>query len=253
MFAAEADINTYFYVQVGTSLTGIGELILDTDGALSLRPPSDKSQYFLSMADFETLRREYDSVATWWKALAIASTLAGAAALCWVGLRYYRHLKVRWDQEQESREFARRQTEALRLHGNEAGPDATQNGADSDTRNICVICLSQPRDCILLDCGHVCCCYVCCQSMPQRKCPICRQNVVRVLPFYQSWGTCVMTQPYDLRVLLYLTNCASFTPQRSKNDALLIGRLMRIKTYWANIFSQWGMSFWTCRKKNLRI
>ncbi|XP_041848067.1 mitochondrial ubiquitin ligase activator of nfkb 1-A [Melanotaenia boesemani] len=168
-------------LKVGTTVTGVGELMVDTDGALSLRPPSDGSQYFLSIADFETLRRENDSVAAWWKALVVASALAGVAVLFWAGIRYYRHLKVRWEQEQETREFARRQAEAVRLRSNEASED----GADHDTGNICVICLSQPRDCILLDCGHVCCCYVCFHTLPQRKCPICRQNIVRVLPFYQ--------------------------------------------------------------------
>ncbi|KAM6918182.1 mitochondrial ubiquitin ligase activator of nfkb 1-A [Xenentodon cancila] len=173
-------------LKVGTTLTGIGELILDTDGTVCLRPPSDNSQYFLSMADFEILRREYDSIANWWKALTIASVLAGAATLFWVGLRFYRHLKDRWQREQESREFARLQAEALRPPVHESGPDAAQNGAGDDARNVCVICLSQPRDCILLDCGHVCCCYVCFQSLPRRRCPICRRNIVRVLPFFQS-------------------------------------------------------------------
>ncbi|XP_072219148.1 mitochondrial ubiquitin ligase activator of nfkb 1-A [Leuresthes tenuis] len=165
-------------LKVGTTITGVGELILDTDGTLSLRPPSDSSQYFLSMADFETLRRENDNMAAWWKVLAVASALAGAAVFFWASLRYYRHLKARWEQDKENREFARRQTEALELPATEA----PQDGADN---HVCVICLSQPRDCILLDCGHVCCCHVCFLALHRRTCPICRQDVVRVLPFYQ--------------------------------------------------------------------
>ncbi|KAF6728499.1 Mitochondrial ubiquitin ligase activator of nfkb 1-A [Oryzias melastigma] len=168
-------------LKVGTTLTGIGELILDMEGNLCLRPPSDNSQYFLSSADFETVCKENYLVAFWWKTLAAASALAGAAVLLWVALRYYKHLKRRWESEQESQEFARLQAEAARLRANdrEAAPNEAHSG------NECVICLTHPRDCILLECGHVCCCYVCFQSLPRRKCPICRQDIVRVLPFYQ--------------------------------------------------------------------
>uniref|UniRef100_A0A3Q0R7R3 RING-type E3 ubiquitin transferase n=1 Tax=Amphilophus citrinellus TaxID=61819 RepID=A0A3Q0R7R3_AMPCI len=141
----------------------IGELTLDTDGILTLQPPSNGSQYFLSTADFKTLRGENEILAFWWKVLGITSALAGAAVLFWVGLRYYRQLKLRWE-----------------LHTNVTGPDDHQ-----DTANLCVICLNQPRNCVLLDCGHMCCCYTCYQALPQRKCPICRQNIVRVLPLYQ--------------------------------------------------------------------
>ncbi|KAM9719566.1 mitochondrial ubiquitin ligase activator of nfkb 1-A [Menidia menidia] len=168
-------------LKVGTTLTGVGEVILDTDGNLSLRPPSDGSQYFLSMADFETLRRENDNMAAWWKVLLVASALAGSAVLFWAGLRYYRHLKVRWEREKENREFVRRQNQDARLRSDGADED----GADDGSGNACVICLSRPRDCILLDCGHVCCCHSCFRALHHRKCPICRQDIVRVLPFYQ--------------------------------------------------------------------
>lgn len=170
---------------MGTTLTGVGKLRLDAEGVLHLQPPSDGSQYFLSMTDFETLRMENYSMAVWWKVLAVASALTGAAVLLWAGLRYYRHLKNIWEQEREVREFANLRAEAARLRANEARPEAPADEVNDYPRNVCVICLDQPRDCILLDCGHVCCCHVCFLALPQRNCPICRQNIVRVLPFYQ--------------------------------------------------------------------
>lgn len=177
-------INIPLFLQVGTALTGVGELILDTDGALSLRPPSNGSQYFLSMVDFDTLRGEQESTAVWWKVLTIASALAGAAVLLWVGRRYYYQLKVRWEREHERREFERLQTEALSGRTSVTGAEA-HNARDEDyIENACVICLSRPRNCILLDCGHVCCCYNCFQALPHRQCPICRQEIKRVVPIY---------------------------------------------------------------------
>lgn len=169
---------------MGTTLTGVGEIILDTDGTLSLGPPSNGSQYFLSITDFDTLRREQESTAVWWKVLAIVSTLAGAAVLLWVGRRYYHILKVRWEQERERREFERLQAEVPRAHAQLTDPEAPQDGAEEHILNSCVICLSQPRNCILLDCGHVCCCHSCYQALPHRRCPICRQDISRVVPLY---------------------------------------------------------------------
>uniref|UniRef100_A0A3Q1FTD6 RING-type E3 ubiquitin transferase n=1 Tax=Acanthochromis polyacanthus TaxID=80966 RepID=A0A3Q1FTD6_9TELE len=169
-------------LKVGTTLTGVGELILDIDGTLNLRPPSNGSKYFLTLGDFDTLRGEKESEVFCWKTLAVTFALAGAAVLVWVGLRYYRCLQVRWEQEKERREFERLQTEAPRQLVT-VGPEAV---GDNHTDNICVICLTQPRNCILLDCGHVCCCYTCYQALPQRKCPICRQRINRVVPIYHT-------------------------------------------------------------------
>lgn len=177
-------LETEEMLKVGTALTGVGELILDTDGTLNLRPPSNGSEYFLSIADFDTLRGEQEMTAIFWKVLAITTALAGAAVLLWVGRRYYHQVKVRWEQEQERREFERLRAEGERTRTSAAGARASREGAEENVENPCVICLSQPRNCILLDCGHVCCCHSCYQALPHRRCPICRQNISRVLPLY---------------------------------------------------------------------
>uniref|UniRef100_G3PQJ3 RING-type E3 ubiquitin transferase n=1 Tax=Gasterosteus aculeatus aculeatus TaxID=481459 RepID=G3PQJ3_GASAC len=176
----KGQLETEEMLKVGTTLTGVGELMLDVDGTLNLRPPSNGSQYFLSITDFDTLLGEQQSAALWWKALAVGSALVGAAVLAWVGRRYYSHLKVRWEREQERREFERLQADGSRA----AGRDTPQGGAEELLENACVICLSQPRNCILLDCGHVCCCHSCFQAFPHRRCPICRQSISRVVPLY---------------------------------------------------------------------
>lgn len=180
----KGQLETEEMLKVGTTLTGVGELILDLDGTLNLRPPSDGSQYFLSITDFDTLLGEQESTALRWKALAIASALAGAAVLLWVGRRYYCELKVRWEREQERRAFERLQSEGSRARASVSGSETPQVGAEEHIDNACVICLSQPRNCILLDCGHVCCCHSCYQSFPHRRCPICRQSISRVVPLF---------------------------------------------------------------------
>ncbi|CAB1317119.1 unnamed protein product [Coregonus sp. 'balchen'] len=182
----KGQLETEEMLKVGATLTGVGELILDTDRVLKLRPPTDGSEYFLSSADFESLRLEQEGQAVVWQVLASVFALAGAAVLFWVGRRYYRSLRVRWDQERLRREFER-----LGAGGIGAGSTsgATQEGAGEQVtplENACVICLTQPRSCVLLDCGHVCCCYSCYQALPQPTCPICRQAIKRVVPVYQA-------------------------------------------------------------------
>lgn len=166
---------------MGATLTGVGELILDTDDTLNLRPPTNGAQYFLTTMDAEALRHELEDEAIWWKVLAVGTILAGAAVLLWVGRRYYNHLKVQREWEQLRREYERLRAEAQTAAG-VRDPEGLQN--ENHIQNGCVICLDQPRDCILLDCGHVCCCHRCYMALPQRICPICRQSINRVVPLF---------------------------------------------------------------------
>ncbi|XP_023261173.1 mitochondrial ubiquitin ligase activator of nfkb 1-A-like [Seriola lalandi dorsalis] len=180
----KGQLETEEMLKVGATLTGVGELILDTDDTLNLRPPSNSAQYFLSITDSDALRHDLEDMAVWWKALTIASALAGAAVLLWVGRRYYNHLKVQREWEQLRREHERRRAEARREPAAAADSEALQDVGENHIENACVICLCQPRDCILLDCGHVCCCHSCYQALPRRLCPICRQNISRVVPLF---------------------------------------------------------------------
>ncbi|XP_058492624.1 mitochondrial ubiquitin ligase activator of nfkb 1-A [Solea solea] len=175
----KGQLETEEMLKVGTILTGVGELILEKDGTLNLRPPTNSAPYFLSIKDFNTLRQNRENVAFWWKALAIASALATTFALFWVGRSYYNSMKVRWQRDQARRDFERRLSEAPRVTAPAAATEA-----NNELETVCVICLSQPRNCILLDCGHVCCCFTCYQALPRQNCPICRQRIRRVVPLY---------------------------------------------------------------------
>ncbi|KAM9844526.1 mitochondrial ubiquitin ligase activator of nfkb 1-A [Aulostomus maculatus] len=173
-------LETEEMLKVGTALTGVGELVLDTDGTLYLQPPSDGSQYFLSISDFDTLRGEQESTAAGWKTLAVAFALVGAAVTLWITRRYYQQLKLRREREKARREFERLQAETKRER------TERQDSAEEQIENPCLICLSQPRNCIVLDCGHVCFCHDCFQALPKRQCPICRQDISRVLPLFYA-------------------------------------------------------------------
>lgn len=170
----KGQLETEEMLKVGASLTAVGELILDTDRLPKIRPPTDGSEYFLSTMDFESLQLEQEGQAEMWRLLACIFALAGLAALMWVGRRYYRQLKLRWEEENMRREFE--------LMGENA---EEENGIDN-LENPCVICLSNPRSCVLLECGHVCCCFRCYQALQHPLCPICRQRIKRVVPLFQA-------------------------------------------------------------------
>ncbi|KPP60785.1 mitochondrial ubiquitin ligase activator of nfkb 1-A-like [Scleropages formosus] len=173
----KGQLETEEMVKVGTMLTGVGELFLDTDHTLKLRPPTDGSEFFLTPVDFETMRMQQEGQALLWRVLASVCAVAGVAVLLWVARRYYQHLQAEQVREQQRRDFERLSTIE----------DRDDDDEEVETvDNACVICLSSPRNCVVLDCGHVCCCFRCFQALPQPVCPMCRQPIKRVVPLYQA-------------------------------------------------------------------
>lgn len=60
-----------------------------------------------------------------------------------------------------------------------------QSPAADNNTNVCVICLTNNRDICNRPCGHVCSCVTCYEAMPApRKCPVCREAIVSILPVY---------------------------------------------------------------------
>ncbi|GAA6103495.1 mitochondrial ubiquitin ligase activator of nfkb 1-A [Tachysurus ichikawai] len=165
---SKGQLETEEMLRVGVSLTAAGELIVDSDRLLKLRPPTDGSIYFLTTADFESLRLDQESQASCWWALAGTFALVGIAVVLWAGVRYYTQIQRKWEREKIKKEFER------------------IGEGEEDLENACVICLSSPRGCVFLDCGHVCCCYSCYEALPQPTCPVCRQGIRRVVPLYQA-------------------------------------------------------------------
>ncbi|XP_028587546.2 mitochondrial ubiquitin ligase activator of nfkb 1-A-like [Podarcis muralis] len=161
---------------VGSSLTGIGELTLHRDGSLHLQPPADGTGYFLRLGDWETILADLRSVSSFWKWASLLCGLAAAAVILRALCRAYHRHKVHQEQEAQRQEF-----ENLR-HQQSAGLDLSEEPPE----NACVICLTSLRECVLLPCGHVCCCFRCFQAFPNRTCPICRSPIDRVVPLYQA-------------------------------------------------------------------
>ena len=81
------------------------------------------------------------------------------------------------------------------INTNEAslGSQTTQNGSVLTLRpeeskvldaDLCNICMSNPIDCLILECGHMATCLTCAKSLS--KCPICRKQIVRLVKAFKS-------------------------------------------------------------------
>nr|XP_025950653.1 mitochondrial ubiquitin ligase activator of nfkb 1-A-like [Dromaius novaehollandiae] len=159
-------LETEEMLRVGAGLTGIGELALHPDGSLHLQPPDRGGEYFLCLGDWQTVLAELESASRLWKGAAVLCTVAGVAVLLHALCRAYRHIRLK--QKPEDKE-----------------PDSEEAG-DVGLEDSCVVCLTRPRECVLLGCGHICCCFRCFQALPTRLCPICRGPIDRVVPLYQA-------------------------------------------------------------------
>eukprot|EP00062_Callorhinchus_milii_P000219 gi/632934059/ref/XP_007898010.1/ PREDICTED: mitochondrial ubiquitin ligase activator of nfkb 1-A-like [Callorhinchus milii] len=174
-------LETEEMIRVGATLTGIGELVLDSDKIVKLQPPRDGLEYFLSTLDFSSILKQQESSIRLWKVFMAVSSLAGIVVVAVVLRRMYCQFNEKTEQEEMRRKY-----ESLRVgeSGDVAGGAA--GGTNETPENACVICLSNPRECVFLSCGHVCCCYDCFRALLTPSCPMCRSLIVRVVPLYQA-------------------------------------------------------------------
>ena len=56
-----------------------------------------------------------------------------------------------------------------------------------DKRELCILCVSNRRECVFLDCGHICVCVDCLKSLPFPKtCPICRCKIIQTVLLFHA-------------------------------------------------------------------
>ncbi|CAI7914809.1 unnamed protein product [Closterium sp. NIES-54] len=72
--------------------------------------------------------------------------------------------------------------------GSGSGVGKVGEGEDKDS-NCCCVCMENPRNAVILDCGHRATCYSCGQElmrMANKRCPICRREVRDVTRIYDA-------------------------------------------------------------------
>ncbi len=153
----------------GTGLTAVGTVTL-RNGTLKIKHP-DSHEYILSKLPLDGIIREKTSSVRKWKYVTVGFAVAGGALLLvWL----YR----RWQQR------PRRVASNRFIQPPVPNEEFEQNIPDEGEEQSCVICLTRRRNVVILDCGHICACRTCAEQV--NICPICRADIVRLVPTYQS-------------------------------------------------------------------
>jgi E3 ubiquitin-protein ligase MUL1 len=151
----------------GSFVTAVGELELDGNH-LRLQPSNElKLPMFLTTATKNTLlKRMEEAKLTMMAKIFICSSIASILVGI-IGRRYYLRRKQERDERRlkESLEKSRQQRRAQ---------IRSRDHLAEDQR--CVVCLLNPKEVIVLPCGHVCLCEECAIKI-KAQCPICRARI----------------------------------------------------------------------------
>lgn len=93
----------------------------------------------------------------------------GAFSIFLAGLMLRRYLRDRKKKLEE--ENLKRQVEEIRKERRRKTRDV-----DLPESQVCVVCRQNPREIILLPCGHVCLCEDCADGIHEH-CPVCRKDI----------------------------------------------------------------------------
>ncbi|XP_046395415.1 mitochondrial E3 ubiquitin protein ligase 1-like isoform X1 [Ischnura elegans] len=120
------------------------------------------------------------------KAFGWAAALLGVSGVvisCWIAFKWVRAKKEKLDQDERKRqrELERRQRRRLAREGNSSG--RRDKSDELEEAQLCVVCRENPKELILMPCGHVCLCEDCYESI-SNKCPVCRAEVEKVSAAY---------------------------------------------------------------------
>merc|ERR1719309_1663086 len=163
----------------GTTLTGVGELVVSADG-IKLQPPSDGRSYYLVKSSISSLINEMEGGKQVWKICLWIFGSVGAFMFILTCYRFYKkYLQEKMsNQVHDDIQAARLRTIADSDQDQEE-PEPRPEAVEVAEHSLCVVCLRAEREVILLDCGHVCVCSDCAGRIIRlgHNCPVCRSSI----------------------------------------------------------------------------
>ncbi|XP_067009107.1 mitochondrial E3 ubiquitin protein ligase 1 [Anabrus simplex] len=152
----------------GVLITGIGELgISNTSGAaIRLQPPSSGAPFYITVLPIPSLVRRLEQQKRTYGYLTLIFGCVGMVIAGFVTHRWWKDRTRRRNDEdrrrrlEESRRFRRQRVREANV------PDS----------QACVVCRENPREIIILPCGHVCLCEDC-SDVIMDVCPVCRSVI----------------------------------------------------------------------------
>lgn len=198
-----------------TTLTAVGEIAISTDtGNIKIQAPSSGQNYYLVRDTAKGLVKNLGENSRILRNTLIFFGGIGTIILSIGAYRYLKRFRLYKESQRLRTELEEivqaRQNRSRNLHNESSTIQRTtsnsnihnQDQSSSETVNIsvdepetdslgvsaqtCIVCLSEQREVILLNCGHVCVCAGCAMEIMQTRalCPICRATIDRVAPAF---------------------------------------------------------------------
>lgn len=164
-------------VREGVLLTGIGELALSEDQTtLRLQPSQDGLPFFLTSLPLNTLSKKLESEKQTFKYLSVGLGIVGLGIIGMMAYRWWKqHLEKKEEEEKRLRLEKTRKERRQRARPGEEYPESQR----------CIVCKENPKEIVLIPCGHVCICEDCSEDIGN-LCPVCRAEIQSRNPAYIS-------------------------------------------------------------------
>lgn len=176
----------------GTSILGVGKVCLQ-QGQMKIGPPDDSDKFYIitrlrlgELVDF------YKNQSGTYRVVAFISGFVGSTLLLYAIYHFVANLVERRRRRLQFSEIRRALSQQRRPTRNVDDIDTgeeEEGEENSELRqeDICVVCLTNPRQVIALPCGHFAICADCAELIPYpKRCPMCRASVEKFYPVYRS-------------------------------------------------------------------
>jgi len=164
-------------LKLGVNLLVVGECYMDEEGIKIRAPASIIYDFIISKKSLEEIVSELKEISHAWRAASYVTMGATIVAAYYL----FRRLRSRYvELNVKRRQVLDKKAIRERREVKPLDPDCCRS-----EQNLCVVCLVNPREVVLLECGHVCICADCLDKLPEPLvCPVCRSVVTRCLPIY---------------------------------------------------------------------
>lgn len=153
------------------TLTAVGKLVIENN-KLKIKPPEEDLTYFLTPLSLESLISKVNFTTKVFKVISIVLGTVSLAFFIYFTRLAFVEIKQRIVRQREKKKWE----EERRLR---RMADKSRKAHDINMPK-CIVCLDNPIEIILLECGHLCLCYDCSEHI-RNLCPVCRNPIARTV------------------------------------------------------------------------
>lgn len=153
------------------TLLAVGKLVIENN-KLKMKPPDEGLTYFLTPLSLESLINRINFTTKFYKVSAVILGTLSLVSLIYLSRFAFSEVKRRINHRREKKKYE----EERRIR---RMADKFRNDHDGEVPK-CIVCLDNPIEVILLECGHLCLCYDCSEHI-QNQCPVCRNPITRTV------------------------------------------------------------------------